>query len=107
MPPIEESLLEVLRRQKQEEEDKKNLTQNTLPEWVQSLENLMNQIEEWLTLAIKEGLVTIQRNKIILNEKLFGNYEAPSLIIRLPQDRVVRVEPIGRFSTGGMGRVDL
>jgi hypothetical protein len=74
-------------------------------DWVLALDNLTNQIKQWLS---EEEHKLIKINKIFIEkfEEHIGNYIAPMLVIT-KENAKVEIRPIGRFAIGAIGRVDM
>ena len=73
-----------------------------IKDWLACVEGLVKQAEEW---SAAEGWEVDQQTKP-LHDKLIGDYEAPSLLIRLPGGEIL-LNPIGLHVGGGGGRVDM
>lgn len=52
-------------------------------EWIASLNQLLDQLQEWLQQADPEGLLDIITYKIARTERGLGTYDAPAMKIRL------------------------
>jgi len=76
-----------------------------LEEWLEALNSLIRQLEQWLEPALAEGLKIEPYQKEIAEYDL-GTYSAPALKISFGS-RTVHVEPVARFIVGGTGRVDI
>jgi len=76
-------------------------------DWVLVLDNLTNQIKQWLSEDEDEHKL-IKINKIFIekSEEHIGNYIAPMLVIT-KENAKVEIRPIGRFAIGAIGRVDM
>lgn len=74
-------------------------------DWVLALDNLTNQIKQWLS---EDEHRLIKINKIFIEkfEEHTGNYIAPMLVIS-NQNAKVEIRPVGRFAIGAIGRVDM
>ncbi len=75
-------------------------------QWLESLNRLYSQIEEWLVPYLKDGQVSIDRSSAQLREQRLGSYSAPMLRIKIV-DETVDVIPRGTYIVGAFGRVDL
>jgi hypothetical protein len=86
-------------------------------EWVQAVERLLVQIEDWLRQADTEKVLQVERTEVERREQALGFYKAPGLVIRL-RNRQITVLPHARnvldYIEGGeipgrraQGRVDL
>jgi len=51
--------------------------------WIDSLNQLLDQLQEWLQQADPESLLDIVRYKVARTERGFGTYDAPAMKIRL------------------------
>ena len=72
-------------------------------DWIERVHSLIHQLAEWAT---AEGWEVEHQTRSI-REKVFGEYEAPSLTIRLPEGEL-EVKPIAlQMLAGPTGRVDL
>src|SRR5262249_24331680 len=71
-------------------------------EWVQAVGGLIGQAETWS----RERDWAVRRSMKALEEPLLGRYEAPELLIHLPEGRFM-LTPVSRFAAGGTGLVDL
>jgi hypothetical protein len=68
-------------------------------EWLQALQGLLEQIEDWLRAADTENLLETLRYDVERVEERMGVYDAPALKIRLGTDEV-DVVPVGRYAIG-------
>src|SRR3954452_10351334 len=68
-------------------------------EWLQALQGLLEQIEDWLRAADTENLLDTTRYEVERVEERMGVYDAPALKIRLGTDEV-DVVPVGRYAIG-------
>jgi hypothetical protein len=87
--------------------------------WLKDLEDLRGNVETWLELATKEGLLKLQRQTVSIDEPDTGRYDAPALDIHVVKSgRRVQLEPKalriagiiplgGKRMVGAQGRVDL
>ena len=65
-------------------------------EWVDSLNDLYRQVQEWLTSCDPENLIDRTIEQTPGRELAFGDYQVPVLKMTLV-DRSVRFEPVARF----------
>lgn len=75
-------------------------------EYVNLLTLLHAEIQNLLAIPIREGLIRAFVEKIGIDEKFIGQYEAPVLVLQVGDERVEFV-PKGRNIVGAAGRVDL
>ena len=75
-------------------------------EWLASIEALYAKVEEFLSEYKSGGRVRTTYNPVILNEDLFGTYQAQQLTIIIGNKQII-LRPLGRFTIGAMGRVDV
>jgi hypothetical protein len=101
-----QSLLELLREQKAEEQRTRVDWTAVRTEWLADLRALGDRIEEWLHEPVAQKLLRITKRKITLREEALGAYAAPSWEIHAPS-RVISVLPVGRVIIGGVGGVDV
>jgi len=74
-------------------------------DWVLALDNLTNQIKQWLS-EVEHEVINVNKIFIEKFEDHTGNYIAPMLIIT-KENVNVEIRPIGRFAIGAIGRVDM
>lgn len=100
-------LAEFLKERKELNEEVKKKSEETLIQWKREIDTLFSKIDSWLELAKSEGLVVkrLEGAKEI-TERLLGTYKTPVLEIRFA-DKIVRLEPVGRYIIGGYGRIDI
>jgi hypothetical protein len=67
--------------------------------WLGALNQLFNQVREWLREADPDGVLEIVPYQVQRMEERLGIYDAPALKIRLGTESV-DVRPVGRFSIG-------
>jgi len=101
-----QSLLDLLREQKAEEQRARVDWTAVRNEWLADLRALGERIEEWLREPVAQELLRITKRKITLREEALGSYEVPSWQIHAPS-RIISVLPVGRVIVGGVGRVDV
>lgn len=88
-------------------------------EWLQDLNDVIDQIYTWLKQAQARGVLDLQRHTLSVHEQDIGTYDAPALKIKLKRGapREIRIEPKGmsvvaaipapgRRVQGARGRVD-
>lgn len=74
-------------------------------EWVGSLRLLYDQMMEWLSTAIGEGLIVASKDSYEIDELDLGQYDVPTLIFSTPRNHRIHIIPQERFVIGYMGRV--
>jgi hypothetical protein len=88
-------------------ENGKDLTWDEIrDEWLARLEQLYDQIEQFLTEFIEDHSITTSFSEIPLNEANIGSYEARKMEIQIGR-QTVYLEPIGTWLIGSRGRVDV
>ena len=102
----ENSLLEFLKAQKNEDVAQGQKAQATREEWLTALKELYVQLRAWLENARVAGLAEIVERQVMLSEQHLGSYKAPALDLKMGS-RVIHVVPRGRLIIGARGRVDL
>jgi len=75
-------------------------------EWLRRLDQLYNQIHEFLKEYIEAGEIQLERSPISLNEENIGLYTAMQLTVKIGRKNV-RFQPIGTLLIGSKGRVDV
>lgn len=103
-----EALLEMLREERAKKEQSQDIDWATKREqWLQSLQELMQQIREWLSAAEDEGLLSVEDSTFPVTEDYIGEYDAPGLVISSPVGRQVDVRPYALLVIGARGRVHM
>ena len=74
-------------------------------EWLRQLEQLMNDVDQWLEPAVEAGL-KVTRTSVTVKERMLGAYAAPKRVIEFAGRRI-EIEPKARIIVGGNGRVDI
>jgi hypothetical protein len=92
-------------RTRASEQDKKSFQSRKL-HWLAHVRELYDTVEGFLAELIANGVVTVSRSAITLNEEHVGEYEAPLLSL-IFGDSVVKFQPKGTLVIGGFGRVDV
>lgn len=77
-----------------------------LATWLEQLDALYGQVEDYLRPFIDKGDVQLERSAIAMNEEWLGAYDAPRLLIRIGA-AVAELRPVGAIIFGADGRVDL
>jgi hypothetical protein len=75
-------------------------------EWLDYLNALYANIEDFLKEYVDAGQLRIIRKTIQIDEEQTGPYDAPQLVIGIGR-KVIKVVPIGTFLVGTKGRVDV
>jgi hypothetical protein len=75
-------------------------------EWLCRLDELYNQVREFLTEYIDEGEIQLETSPISLNEENIGSYTAQQLTLKIGRKQV-KFQPIGTLLIGSRGRVDV
>jgi len=76
-------------------------------EWLSNLKALLDNINTWLTPAVRAGTANVSSQAFSISEELLGNYEASGLALDFGKGRRVLVEPIAGICIGASGRVEL
>lgn len=80
--------------------------QQQLNEWLEHLEALYRQIENYLHTYIQAGTASVAYRSIQLNEEFIGTYLAQELVLTIGPSTVT-FTPIGTMLIGTRGRVDV
>ena len=75
-------------------------------DWLSSLKNLFDRVEQFLQPYVESGKIRVEPGKTQLNEEYLGSYDAENRTIFLGKDRIL-FKPIGTLMIGCRGRVDL
>lgn len=76
--------------------------------WLEQLEEIYRQVEQWLAPLVENGLVVkIERTKVRVTEEHLGQYLADALVLGFGSDEVILLHPKGTFIIGARGRVDV
>lgn len=88
-------------------EDEANLENLRIKdEWVLALRELMDQIKQWVNETQQERALLVQEHSLEKDEQYIGGYTAPALTL-IAESCNIEVLPVGRFSIGSIGRVDV
>ncbi|MCL6642387.1 MAG: hypothetical protein K6T71_03580 [Candidatus Bipolaricaulota bacterium] len=98
-------LAEFFRKKREGVAQLESHKEKMLGEWLEALNSLIRQLEQWLEPALAEGLKIEPYQKEITEYDL-GTYQAPALEVSFGS-RKMRIEPVARFIVGGTGRVDI
>ena len=74
--------------------------------WLDELEKLHSDMENYLKKYLKAGSITVQRDEITVTEPTADSYVAKQLTFYIGTEKVV-ARPIGTLVVGTYGRVDL
>lgn len=96
---------EFLTRESQVE-DKFFNREEKLKRWKENVSILFNKVNNWLQEYVDTGRITVETKVINITEETIGNYDIPSLIIKLAGN-IVHIKPIGTNMIGTIGRVDV
>ncbi len=80
--------------------------ENVKKEWVSKVEKLYNQIKDWFSSYIDDGLFDIVEKSKIITEENLGGYDIKQLECKFGKNCLV-IEPMGRDILGAWGRVDV
>lgn len=100
------SLIEFLKKQKEMDRNAEVTRERKLLEWLKIINRLFSQLQQWLSEAEKQGLITVTKGKIEIKEDTLGTYKAPMLTLSTAQNSL-RIRPVGRTIIGANGRVDI
>jgi hypothetical protein len=75
-------------------------------EWLYRLDDLYNQIREFLTEYIDRGEIQLETSPILLTEENIGSYTVQQLTLKIGRKQV-KFQPIGTLLIGSRGRVDV
>lgn len=102
-----DSFEEFLRKKTEEKETKKVDWEERKIKWLESIDVLYKDINEWLNPFIKEGLIKVETNKeITISEEYIGNYVVKRMDIYIGND-LVSLTPKGTLIIGAFGRIDM
>jgi hypothetical protein len=76
-------------------------------EWLQAIDGLFKQIQDWLREAVQERLLEVSFSKGIHSDGRLGEYSSPFMLIRSPSGAEIVIDPKSRFLGGMKGRVDI
>ena len=96
------TLTDFLKEQAEQQQSQAGQREAKRVEWVQSVERLIRQLQEWLHEADTPGVLRVTVQPHTVREQSIGGYEAPSLTIGLGS-REVRVLPVARDVVGSIG----
>ena len=100
------SLIEFLKKQKEMDQNAEVTRELKLREWLDILNRLFSQLQQWLSEAEKQGYITVTKGETEIKEESLGIYKAPVLTLATNRNSL-RVMPKGRTIIGANGRVDI
>ncbi|MBY0457014.1 MAG: hypothetical protein K2V38_06735 [Gemmataceae bacterium] len=90
------ALAEYLKAESDQLKNEKNRRREVLRDWVESLNALYLQMQQWLAACDPENLIESTIEQVPGRELTFGDHQLPVLKLILV-DRVVRFRPLARF----------
>jgi len=81
--------------------------QEIIAEWNQGLTDLYQKLSHWLQDAVQQSLIQASDDPIEMVERELGAYKSYRLVLRLPSEREIVVEPVGRLVPGTEGRAEM
>lgn len=100
------SLIDFLKKQKEIDRNTEVTRERKLLEWLKILNRLFSQLQQWVSEAEKQGLITVTKGKTEIKEDTLGTYTAPVLMLATSSNSL-RIRPVGRTIIGANGRVDI
>lgn len=89
-------------REAQSERDKPRLIQ----EWQNSVDALLNTIQEYLSEYTRDGLMRFTRTRVRLREEALGEYEIGEMSIEAGPAKLI-IRPVALMIIAARGRVDM
>ncbi len=75
--------------------------------WLTQLNNLLNDVEQWLKPLCEDGTLSLERQPRHLAEReTLGDYQAVAMVIYI-NGQTIFLEPVGSIIIGAFGRVDM
>ena len=74
--------------------------------WLEQLETLYTNIQDWLKEYIDEKKISIEFSEIDIYEEALGTYTARQMRIKV-SDKIATLTPIGTILIGAKGRIDM
>lgn len=102
----QQQLRELFAKKKQQSEDSVVAWEVKQATWITAVTKLYQQVTKWLSPLAKEGIISIHRQKITLDEYYLSPYEIDQLEIRAGNERVY-LKPQGAIIANAAGRIDL
>ncbi|MEK7434954.1 MAG: hypothetical protein AABZ74_17600 [Cyanobacteriota bacterium] len=99
-------LTDFFKKKKKQDESEKIDWQKNKDEWLETISTFNEQIITWLKDPLDNDFVKYNIEYLNINEYLFGNYQAPSIVITSGNDKVY-FKPIEKFVLGFNGRIDI
>jgi hypothetical protein len=100
-----ETLEDFLREKKRKDDQQAINWEERKAWWLSKINDLYNEVKEWLEPLVSEGTVNIIEDTVGIYEELLGTYSATSLDIKVGFE-VVKLRPIGTIIIAALGRVD-
>ena len=97
------TLADYLNEHEREFQEREAQREALRAEWVQAVERLLQQIEQWVREADPKGRIRIERTVQKDREQALGFFEVPRLILTYGTERV-EVVAWARFVVGGIKR---
>lgn len=101
-----ENLSDFFKKKKEEFEQEQLSWSTVKEEWLQQVQDFIEQIETWLQPLAQQGLIQFSKNEIELDEEHIGLYTTNGLEIIIGSGHI-NVKPIGRLIIGALGRIDI
>jgi len=105
---LEDTLKKLKDAEEQDKQWEKNLPAQIVA-WEQAISKLLDKIEGWLDGYQQAGLLTFDRGKVSISEKVMGVTVKDHLLERLilNTSTPITIVPVGMFIFGARGRVDM
>lgn len=100
------SLKDKLEKLNKETSSQKVDLERVKKDWLEKIDELYSQTNDWFDSYIKEGLFTVVEKEKKINEEHLGVYQTKQLEYEFGQNCLV-IEPMGRNIIGAWGRVDV
>ncbi|WP_404405178.1 hypothetical protein [Jeotgalibacillus malaysiensis] len=97
---------EFLREKNEMSKAKEIQWEQVKSEWIQTVEDFMEELSGWVEDERQKGLVKIEKTQVKLTEEELGAYAVSSLKMRVGKT-TVNVTPIARLVVGATGRIDV
>jgi hypothetical protein len=91
--------------EKAEEQNSEEIKKYRVKWWQLRVEELLNQIDEWLKPLTSDGTVNFRRSPVQKREQWFGDYLTNAGLITLG-NRNAKLDPVGTGIMGSFGRVN-
>ena len=80
--------------------------QKIIEDWISALNALNHQIKQWVADWEQKGALRVTEVPVTKTEEPLGTYQVKMLVM-ISENNHVDVYPVGRFSLGAIGRVDI